>query len=200
MPDRLQAYNLLNRLGMETVLDEGFLTSVDISQPIALLQEAYGSVRASGMLHKMLALDLKFTLADNDLRKVGGMCELAGMEVGYPLLREDLVNFAARLPANYKVRGLKLRYFFKEALRDFLPLEVIKKEKHGFGLPFGAWVLTHSRLKELVWDSLTGLKGRGIVRKAFVDELMGQRLGEHSNYYGTLVWVLTVLEQWFRNE
>jgi asparagine synthase (glutamine-hydrolysing) len=49
--------------------------------------------------------------------------------------------------ADYKLKGLKLRWFFKEALRGFLPDEIITKKKQGFGLPFGVWAMRHDGLK-----------------------------------------------------
>ena len=94
-------------------------------------------------------LDLKQTLADNDLRKVSRMCEVAGLEARYPLLDEALVEFAGEIPASLKIKGLKLRYFFKQALKEFLPPQTITKTKHGFGLPFGLWLRITSRYSSL---------------------------------------------------
>ena len=53
------------------------------------------------------------------------------------------MEFSARLPSTYKLKGPQLRWFFKEALRDFLPPEIIAKQKHGFGLPVGEWIAGH---------------------------------------------------------
>jgi asparagine synthase (glutamine-hydrolysing) len=126
------------------------------------------------------------------------MCELAGIEVAFPLLDESLVEFSGILPAQLKLRGTQLRYFFKEALRDFLPDEILRKQKHGFGLPVGAWLTTHPGLKALAGDSLSSLKGRGIVAPAFIDRLLGEHLRTHAAYYGTMAWVLMMLELWFQ--
>jgi asparagine synthase (glutamine-hydrolysing) len=108
------------------------------------------------------------------------------------------VAFSARLAPDLKLKGTKLRYFFKEALRGILPDEIITKQKHGFGLPFGVWLQKHKALRDLAADSLTGLKARGIVRADFIDSLLEQRLSEHAGYHGTMVWVLMMMEQWFR--
>jgi asparagine synthase (glutamine-hydrolysing) len=108
------------------------------------------------------------------------------------------VDFSARLAPNQKLRGTRLRYFFKEALRDFLPAAIITKEKHGFGLPFGPWMASHASLNALARDNLTDLKSRGIVRPDFIDELTGKHLAEHAGYYGAMIWVLIMLELWFK--
>ena len=198
MPARLETYNLLGRYGPSQVFTSEFLDGADIGQPLASLTHTYGKSEAKSLINRMLELDLKVTLADNDLPKVVKACELAGMEVAFPFLSDDMVAFSSRLTPTQKLNGTQLRYFFKEALRGFLPDEIITKQKHGFGLPFGVWLQHHKPLQQLATDSLTDLKGRGIVRAEFIDTLVGQHLDEHAGYHGTMVWVLMMLEQWFK--
>ena len=138
------------------------------------------------------------SLADNDLPKVTRTCDIAGVDVAFPLLHESVVDLSTTLPASFKVRGGQLRYFFKEALRDFLPEATIAKKKHGFGLPAGLWLRDHPGLRELGGDSLASLRRRHIFRNELLDDLMSTRLSEHAPYYGTLTWVLMMLEMWFR--
>jgi asparagine synthase (glutamine-hydrolysing) len=104
----------------------------------------------------------------------------------------------AGLPVSYKLKGLKLRWFFKEALRGFLPDEIITKKKQGFGLPFGVWLTRHSALMALAQDSLDSLAPRGIVRPAFVQRLTRDLLPQHPGYFGEMVWILMMMEQWLR--
>ncbi|MGE5522219.1 MAG: asparagine synthetase B family protein [Rhodospirillaceae bacterium] len=197
MPARYDNHNLLEHLGPRRVFTDEFLHEVDAAQPSELLRQAYEASNARSLINRMLALDLRFTLADNDLPKVRRSCELAGVDVQFPLLHDSLVAFSARLPPQLKLRGTRLRYFFKKALRGFLPDEVISKTKHGFGLPFGLWLQTHRELREIAMDSLSDLKQRDVIRSGFLDELMSARVAEHPAYYGTMVWVLMMLEQWF---
>jgi asparagine synthase (glutamine-hydrolysing) len=146
----------------------------------------------------MMHLDLTSTLADNDLRKVSRMCDLAGVEVRYPLLDEALVEFSGELPARLKVRGLELRYFFKRALRGFLPPEVIAKTKHGFGMPFGPWLMDHPPLADLAAENLRSFERRGIVKPGYLASLSRRHKQEHATYYGIMIWVIMMLEQWLR--
>jgi len=199
MPERYESYNLLERLGPANVLDAEFLAGVDPSRPLALMSEAYENAHAGSLINRMLALDFKFTLADNDLPKVTRMCEAAGIDVAFPMLHESVVDFAATLPPDFKLRRTKLRYFFKEALRGFLPTEIVTKEKHGFGLPVGIWLQTYAPFRELAGDSLAALKRRGIVRGELTDALLTKYLEAHPGYYGTLVWILMMLELWFQH-
>jgi asparagine synthase (glutamine-hydrolysing) len=198
-PERMEFYNLIERIGIDKVLEPDFRAAVDISAPLAHLTEIYNEARAGTMLNRALALDHKLTLADNDLPKVSRSCELAGLDVAFPMLDDELMEFAQRLPVGMKLRGFRLRYFFKEALRDYLPPEILTKTKHGFGLPYGPWLMSNRALREISFDSLAGLKRRGIVRPQFVDELVEMLLPQHAGFYGTFVWLLVMLEQWYRN-
>jgi asparagine synthase (glutamine-hydrolysing) len=198
MPARTETYNLLERYGPREVFTREFLDSVDSGYPSGLLEQVYHENDARSLINRMLAFDRKFTLADNDLPKVTKACELAGMDVVFPLISDDVIDFSLRLEPHLKLKGTKLRYFFKEALRGFLPEETILKQKQGFGLPFGVWLQTHKPLQILASDSLSDLKSRNIIRGDFIDGLMERHLEEHAAYHGTMVWVLMMLEQWYR--
>ena len=199
MPDRMHTYNLLDRIGQNTVLTAAFLAQVDAQGPKQQQRAVWQASEGAGTIDRMLAYDWRYTLAENDLVKVRGGTELAGVSVGYPLLDQALVDFSARLPASFKLKGQQLRWFFKEALRGFLPDEILTKKKHGFGLPFGVWAMRHAALKALARDSVRGLGERGIVRRDFTDRLVDELLPQHPGYYGEMVWILMMLEQWFRH-
>ena len=198
MPDRLQMYNLLRRIGMNTVLSPAFMAQVDPDDVLRQQREVWAHSDASAQIDRTLAFDWRYTLAESDLPKVRGATQLAGVDVGFPFLDRSLLEFSMRLPAEYKLKGLKLRWFFKEALRGFLPDEILSKKKHGFGLPFGVWVGRHPALNRLAVDSLASLSTRGIVRPEFIKTLVADLLPSHPGYYGEMVWILMMLEQWMQ--
>lgn len=196
MPDRMETYNFLHRTPAEQVFTADFLARVDTGHPLAHLRGVYGQCRAPDLVDRMLQLDWKITLADNDLRKVGRMCELAGVDVRYPMLDDALVDFSLRVPAALKLRRLDLRHFYKQAMQDFLPAKIIRKSKHGFGLPFGEWLRDSSGLRDLAGDALRSLQGRGIVQSGFIDRMTAAHREDHAAYYGSMIWVLVMLELW----
>lgn len=198
MPDRLEIYNLLGRIGYEEVLSADFLAAVDTAGPLRQQRDVWAAAETASDLNRTLAFDWRYTLADSDLPKVRGTAQLAGLSVGFPLLDDELVEFSMMLPPSYKLRGQQLRWFFKEALRGFLPDETLTKRKQGFGLPFGFWLMRHAGLKALAADSLHGIATRGIVREEFIEVLLRSKLEEHPRYYGEMVWILMMLEQWLR--
>lgn len=199
MPDRMQTYNLLLRMGLDTVFTADFRERIDAGEPERHQRATWAACPdGASLVNKMLAYDWRYTLAENDLPKVIGSARLAGVDVGFPFLDDRILDFSLKLPTNYKLKGLKLRWFFKEALRGFLPDEIITKKKHGFGLPFGPWAVQHAALGKLASDSLHGLADRGIIRREFIDTLLKEHLPAHPGFYGELVWIMTMLEQWLR--
>jgi asparagine synthase (glutamine-hydrolysing) len=165
---------------------------------VAQQRTVWAAAQASSELDRNLAFDWRYTLAESDLPKVRMATALAGVAVGYPLLDDALLAFSMRLPTGHKLRGLKLRWFFKEALRGFLPDEIITKPKHGFGLPFGVWASRDPKLSAFAAESVRGLAARGLLRQPFVDSLLRERLPENPGYYGEMVWISMMLEQWLR--
>ena len=198
LPDRLQAYNFLHRHDPAEVFSPDLLARVDRGAPLRLLREEYATPETSHAVNRMLFLDWKFTLHDNDLVKVNTMCQLAGIDVAYPMLDQELVDFSLRIPGDWKVRREHLRWFYKRAMQGFLPDEIIHKTKHGFGLPFGVWTRDHDGLRRLSEDALATLSQRGFFRPEFLERSLRLHRDGHASYYGELVWLLTVLELWFR--
>ena len=196
LPDRLQAYNFLHRFSPNEIFTEAFLAQVDTHLPIEQLRERYKQADSESEIDKMLYLDWKFTLADNDLIKVSRMCQAAGVDVKFPLIEKELVDFSCTVPASVKLPGQKLRDFFKKAMQSFLAPETLSKSKHGFGLPFGRWMRTTPALIELTQQSLNQLKKRNIIQESFIDKALDMQNNQHSAYYGELIWILTVLELW----
>ena len=195
LPLRLQTFNLLEMQPVDTIFNEDFLATLDVSHPRSLLQAEYDTLD-SDALNRMLFCDWRFTLADNDIRKVKRTCELAGVQVVFPFLGEDVVDLACRIPSSLKLKNLRLRYFYKKAMDGYLPKEVIEKKKHGFGLPFGEWLRTNRKLQDMVYDSLHDLGKRKVFRQDFISNLVDNHRQGHAAFYGNMVWVLSMLQWW----
>jgi asparagine synthase (glutamine-hydrolysing) len=198
LPDRLESYNFLHREPLAEIFEPEFLAAVDTERPLAMMREAYFRTASAASVDRMMHLDHKITLADNDLRKVSRMCEAAGVEARFPFLDPDLIDFAGTLSVPQKVSGNRLRVFFKDALRDFLPGETIAKSKHGFGLPFGLWLAQDGPLRSPAATALDSLARRGIVRADYARKLWREHSSGHASYFGVMIWVLIQLELWLQ--
>lgn len=197
LPDRLHDYNFLHRVKLAEVFDPDFLDSVDGDAPLDGQRECYGRVARASSLNRMLYLDWKITLHDNDLVKVNRMCHLAGIPVAYPMLDDDVVELSCRVPSALKLKQGKLRWFYKRAFEGVLPEAILRKSKHGFGLPFGIWLKDHPPLRDLAYDSVNRLKRRPYFLPGFIDEALRMHRAGHAAYYGELIWILMMLELWF---
>jgi len=198
LPGRLYTDNLLDTIGPKVIFTPEFLEQVDTSLPCRLLLDQYDAIGTSSTLNKIIGLDWYFTLACNDLPKVGGMCELAGVDVAFPFLDKNVADFSSHLPDESKVRRLQLRYFFKQAVSDLLPEAVLKKSKHGFGLPFGVWISRSGPLRDFTLSNLEALRSRGIIQPRFIDNLVETLLPQHAQYFGVMAWLLLMLEQFYQ--
>jgi len=196
MPARMETYNLLMRLGPRAVFSAALLELVDMEEPASLQVEVYSRTGSVHLVDSMLAYDWRFTLADNDLVKVRGAAELAGLAVGFPLLSDALVDLSLSIGPEDKVRGYALRHFFKKALAGFLPDAILTKKKHGFGLPVGPWLVSHARFRDFARQSVANLEQRGLLAMGLTQRLFGTHLSQHAGFHGEMVWILMMLEQW----
>lgn len=176
--------------------DEAFAALVP-DEPFELWRQHYADSGTDDLVQSMLHLDMRITLADDDLRKVGRACELAGVEVAYPMLDDAVVAFAASIPSRILIKNFKLRHFYKEAMRGFLPSAILDKPKHGFGMPFADWTRADPKLWEMVADSFAGLKRRAVFRPEFLDEILATHRRSPDPSVGGVVWDLFMLESWW---
>jgi asparagine synthase (glutamine-hydrolysing) len=196
LPERLESWNFIYRSGADIMLEPDFARSIDPRAPFGVMQEVYDAAPSKVMLHQMLFYDWHFTLSDNDLRKVGTMCSLAGVKVSYPMLDQRVVDLSLRIPPNRKIEGMELRSFYKKAMQGFLPDSILNKTKHGFGLPFGVWLKEHRALGDLIYGHLHALKARHLIRPQFIDRLIDDHKSGHASYFGYAIWDLAMLEAW----
>lgn len=197
MPDRMERYNFINHFNAGSIFEPDFLNTINQDDPICQKREVYQRPLDANMLNRMLYTDWKFTLADNDLIKVNTACRLAGINVKYPMLNDDLVQLSTQIPSKLKIQKNELRAFYKASLKNVLPDQIINKKKHGFGLPFGEWLKKSTRLQEKIYDNLESLKKREYVDARFINNIIEiHRTQQAASFYGTMVWILAVLEEW----
>jgi asparagine synthase (glutamine-hydrolysing) len=182
------------------VFQPEFLKQVPPDHWLDLIEGHFHSAPATSELNRLLYLDLKLILADNDVRKVSGTAELSGVQVRYPLMDHDLVKLSGQLPVRLKLKGFEKRYIFKQAMREILPNKVLYKKKHGFGVPLAVWLLQNPRLQSLIQDTLGDrrTRQRGYFRPEFYDRLAKLHSEGDLAYYGEIVWYLVALELWHR--
>ncbi len=198
-PRRMFSYSFFLTQEGQNTFEPDFLSQVRSTNALDIAKAHFDSApHASSELNRLLYLDVKMTLGDNDLRKVTGTAELAGVRVRYPLLDRRLVELSGRIPSSLKLKGVEKRYIFKQAMKGVLPDRILYKKKHGFGVPLGLWMLHDPEMKSLaaVLDE-PQTRQRGYFRPDFLARL--QELNRsHPAYFGEVLWVVLVLELWHR--
>lgn len=201
VPQNLEYFNFLNLIDRSEIFSDTLLQSTDQTEPDRRCQQLFDQLDNADTLDRMLFMDWKHTLADNDLVKVNSMCRLADVDVAYPMLDDRLVDFSLRVPGQQKLTPANLRHLYKMAMTGFLPDKIIHKPKHGFGLPFGLWTVEHQGLRNLAYEAIASLDQLDLFRPGFIDDVKRLHQQEHAKHYGELVWILMVLALWLdRNQ
>jgi asparagine synthase (glutamine-hydrolysing) len=121
----------------------------------------------------------------------------ANLEVRVPFLNREMIEFAARMPVDLKLRGFKRKYILKRALEKVLPHDVVWRKKAGFGAPIRSWL--RGPLRPLVDDLLSEdtVRKRGLFRPKEVQRIINANLSGREDY-NLQVFQLLNLELWHR--
>jgi len=154
--------------------------------------------RAPGnRVDRTLATDLELYLPGALLPKVDRMTMAMSLEARSPFLDHHVMELAARLPANRKVRGFTGKVILRAAFRDLLPPEIASRGKQGFGLPIAQWL--RGSLTALVCDTL--LSSSAAIRGILRPEIVGRYWSEHQSGrydHSKRLWALLNFELWLR--
>ena len=144
----------------------------------------------------MLYYDWHYTLADNDLRKVETMSELAGVRVSYPMLHRESIDMSLQRAGGAEDPGRKLRSLL-QACDGRLPSRADHSQAEaGFGLPFGLWLQETRSCARLILGHLESLRTRHIVRSEFIDSLIKRHRDGDASFYGYPIWDMAMLDAW----
>lgn len=173
-----------------------FLKHVDKDASLSVVKGFLGNKNVKGRVNRMLYVDTKSSLPDDLLLKADKMTMANSIELRVPLLDHVLLEFAARLPENLKVRGFTTKYIAKKVLKDRIPKEIIERRKAGFPVPWTRWLQTDLKdwISDVLLDSET--TSRGYFDKSAIQRLIKENLANGS--YSKEILSLVSLELWHR--
>jgi asparagine synthase (glutamine-hydrolysing) len=159
--------------------------------------DAFAAAPGDDAVARMFAVDARTQLPDDLLMLTDKMTMAASLECRVPLLDHELVELAARIPADAKLAGGELKAVLKHALAGVLPREVLHRPKRGFGAPMGAWL--KGALAELLEGALSrpALERRGLIHHAPVARLIADHRANRVDGTDKLLGLLN-LEIWCR--
>jgi asparagine synthase (glutamine-hydrolysing) len=148
-------------------------------------------------LSSMLYLDTKIWLPDNLLMKGDKMTMAASLEARIPLLDYQLIEYAASIPSNVKVKAFTAKYLLKRAYADFLPESILTRKKMGFNVPTGIWFREGQRSLMIRLLLSERARSRGLLNNDCVAQVLRDHLDGRTQY-GNQLFLLASLELWFR--
>lgn len=190
-------FPLFNSEAKHSLLSEDFRHSVNVNALSAVFAEHLGRTDATAPLNRMLYVDTKLWLPDDLLARGDKTSMAASLEARVPLLDHKLVEFAASLPQQLKVKGLTRKYLLRKVSQTLLPPEIIARKKKGFPMPMSLWFRKEAR--PFLRDALSpsALQRRGFFNPAFVEKLLREHETGFADH-GSILWGLLSVELWQR--
>jgi len=188
-------FPLFNSEMKQALLSEDLKDSLRGYDTDSVFEQHLACTDASEPLNRMLYVDTKLWLSDLLLARGDKMSMAVSLEARVPLLDHKLVEFAATLPQNLKVKGLVRKYLLKKVSRRWLSPEIIDRKKQGFPMPSSLWFRKEAR--SFVRDVLSPstLRNRGLFDFNFVEKLIEQHENGFADH-GALLWGLMSVELW----
>jgi len=183
-----------NRFG--GVYSDDFAQAIDREHTLRPVRRLQAHVREQNTLDAMLYIDTKTWLPDDLLIKADKMTMANSVELRVPLLDHRVLEFAASLPPNFKLKGFTTKHILKKALSEKIPKEIRDRKKTGFPVPYESWL--RNDLKDVVWDVLMDRRTveRGYFRKEAVEALL--QANSNGTNYSKEIFSLLSLELWQR--
>jgi asparagine synthase (glutamine-hydrolysing) len=172
-----------------------FLARAGSRESAAEYDVLFAASHGEDLLDATLGADVERYLPDDLLVKVDIATMAYGLEARSPLLDHVVMEHAAKLPVDLKLRGSEKKYLLKRVARGLLPDAVIDRPKMGFGVPLDRWF--RGPLRDLAHDVLLGsrLRSRGYFRANVSERLLQEHETGQRNWHYQL-WNLLVLELW----
>ncbi|RJP56665.1 MAG: amidotransferase 1, exosortase A system-associated [Candidatus Auribacter fodinae] len=189
-----------------SVYDESFLNTIltpEFRRELGgyrsrwMMEKYYHQADSNHFLDKVLYTEIKTFLPDDYLVKVDRASMAHALEVRVPLLDHKFMEFCAKIPADYKLKGFTSKYIFKKSLEKLLPDSILYRKKQGFEIPIDTWLR-----KELQDKASSILMDRGsfistLIQRSYIEKLWNQHQSGLKNY-GNNLWMMLFLESWHK--
>lgn len=155
-----------------------------------LKQEAYDA------LSYMMAIDYQTYMVDDILQKVDRATMSVSLEGREPFLDQNIIEWAAQLPSNYKYHNGVKKYILREIVHKYVPKAMMERPKMGFGIPINSWL--QNELKPLVHKYLSNenVQKHGLFNVAYIENMLRQYYNGRFEMH-LKVWYLLMFEMWY---
>lgn len=165
----------------------------------AFVDDFFRNCRSSTPIDQTLQLDAEIMMVDDPVKRVDNMAMAWGLETRVPFLDHELVELAARIPAELKVRDGG-KYILKQASRGVVPDEVIDRPKGYFPVP--ALKYLRGAFYDFVREALDApaARQRGIFNRPYIDRLLANPEAELTPKGHSKLWQVALLECWLQTQ
>ncbi len=163
-------------------------------QTFDLFKKTYDTAPAQDHLSKIQYLDIKTYLCDDILTKVDRASMAVSLEVRCPILDHVFMEYAAKIPSRYKLKGLEGKHILKKALKKYLPDDILYRKKMGFGVPILEWMKTD--LKEFTRNLvIDGDASRAYLNIPHLQTIWREHQRGIRNW-STQLWIIMMFNLW----
>lgn len=193
----LRWVGILGEIRPDELYSEEFLKETRCNGPLSSIGRYLTGSNKPDLLDSLLLTDTSTYLPDDLLVKVDIASMANSLEARSPFLDHELIEFAAKLPSDFKIRGLTKKYILRKAVKGLLPGENISRRKMGFGIPVGKWFRGELRdfLRETILSG-PALK-RGYFRPGAIKNMVEDHISGKRDYTFQL-WAILMLELWHK--
>ncbi len=187
-------YQLYDKLVSHWDINEGIVLGVDNNQ-------FYNTVKFKNLndVERMMATDTVSYLPDDILVKVDRAAMANSLETRVPLLSHEIVEFAWKIPLEYKIKNNKTKIILKDILKTYIPDNLVDRPKMGFGIPLDKWlrgplkdwaanILSYDKIKE------DGILNADLIKSKWDEHLSGKRNWQYH------LWDVIVFQLWYQNQ
>lgn len=174
-----------------------FAARVDMRATHDVIASRWAAAGGQDIVDVMLEVDGGTYLPDDLIAKIDIATMAHALEARSPMLDHQFIEFAASIPASLKARGQQKKWILREALRGWLPAEILDRPKQGFTVPIAHWFRNDLRdnVREVLLDPAA--IGRGYFRPGMVESMLDRHLSGARDESKRL-WALYMLELWHR--
>jgi asparagine synthase (glutamine-hydrolysing) len=184
-------------MGMAAALREQLLGRQGEGGAGRAFRSCLQAVPKKDALNRMLYADAKIWLPDDLLLKADKMTMANSLELRVPFLDHKLVEFAATLPVELKLKGSTGKYLLREAMKNVLPEAVLHRPKKGFPVPTESWL--RGDLRDFVHDTLLSRDAacRDYMDSGVIEKIVTEHEQRRKNRRQE-IWTLLIFEIWHR--
>lgn len=189
--------SVLNDRMRASVFSPGFRRELQGYHAREVLARHMNAANTDDPLSRIQYADLKTYLAGDILTKVDRASMAHSLEVRVPLLDHPFLEWTARIPSSFKLRGPEGKYIFKKALEPLLPNDILYRAKMGFAVPLASWF--RGALRDRVRSALSGraLAETGMFDMARLTQLVDQHQSG-VNDHSAVLWSVLMFESFLR--